>query len=123
MPRRRTERGEGNVGCILWLVALGIALLIAWKAVPVKIQSAELYDFMDETAKFRAERTPTEELEKQIVDRARQLGIPLDKKNVRVERRGDRVYMEVEYTIPVEFPGYTYLWHFRQTLDRPIFII
>lgn len=123
MPRRRTERGEGNVGCILWLVALGIALLIAWKAVPVKMQSAELYDFMDEIAKFRAERTPTEELEKQIVDRAKQLGIPIDKKNVRVERRGDRIYMEVEYTIPVEFPGYTYPWHFRQTLDRPIFII
>lgn len=123
MPRRRTERGEGNIGCILWLLALGLALLIAWKAVPVKIQSAELYDFMDELAKFRAERTPTEELEKQIVDRAKQLGIPLDKRNVRVERRADRIFIEVEYTIPVEFPGYTYPWHFRQTLDRPIFII
>ena len=123
MPRRKSERGEGNLGCILWLVALGIAILIAWKAVPVKMQSTELYDFMDETAKFRAERTPPEELEKQIVDRAKQLNIPLDKKNVKVERKGDRIYIEVEYTIPVEFPGYTYQWHFRQTLDRPIFII
>ncbi|HEV8582361.1 MAG TPA: hypothetical protein VGX68_25110 [Thermoanaerobaculia bacterium] len=124
MPRRRAERGEGNIGCILWLLALGIALLIAWKAVPVKMQSAELYDFMDEAAKFRAERTPTEELEKQILERAKQLNIPLEKKNVRVERKaGDRIYMEVEYTIPVEFPGYTYPWHFRQTLDRPIFSI
>jgi hypothetical protein len=123
MPRRRSERGEGNLGCILWLVALGLAILIAWKAVPVKMQSTELYDFMDETAKFRSERTPPEELEKQIVDRAKQLNIPLDKKNVKVERKGDRIYMEVEYTIPVEFPGYTYQWHFRQTLDRPIFII
>ena len=123
MPRRRGERGEGNVGCILWVIALGIAVLIAYKAVPVKMQSAELYDFMDEMAKFRAERTPPEELEKQIVERARQLGIPLLKKDVRVERRGDRIFIQVEYTIPVEFPGYTYPWHFRQTLDRPIFII
>lgn len=123
MPRRRAERGEGNVGCILWLLALGLAILIAWKAVPVKMQSAELYDFLDETAKFRSERTPPEVLEKQILDRAKQLNIPLEKKNVKVERKGDRVYMEVEYSIPVEFPGYTYQWHFRQTLDRPIFII
>lgn len=123
MPRRRAERGEGNLGCILWLLALGIAVLIAWKAVPVKMQSAELYDFMDEAAKFRSERTPPEELEKQILERARQLNIPLEKKNIMVERRGDRIYMEVEYTIPVEFPGYTYPWHFRQTLDRPIFIV
>jgi hypothetical protein len=123
MPRRRSERGEGNIGCILWLLLLGVAILIAWKAVPVKMQSEELYDYMDELAKFGAAHTTTEDLEKQILNRARELHIPLDKKNVKVERNGDRVYMEVEYTIPVELPGYTYQWHFRQTLDRPIFII
>jgi len=123
MPRRRSERGEGNIGCILWLLALGLAVLIAWKAVPVKMQSTELYDYMDELAKFGAARTVPEDLEKQILNRAQQLHIPLDKKNVKVERNGDHIYMEVDYTIPVEFPGYTYQWHFRQTLDRPIFII
>ena len=123
MPRRRAERGEGNLGCILWLVALGIAILIAWKAVPVKMQSTQLYDYLDELAKFGAARTPPEELEKQILTRAKELNIPLDKQHVKVERLGDRIYMEVEYTIPVEFPGYTYQWHFLQKLDRPIFII
>jgi hypothetical protein len=122
MPRR-SERGEGNLGCILWLLAFGLAALIAWKAVPVKLKSAELYDYMDELAKFGAARTPPQDLEKQILDRARQLEIPLTKDAVKVERKGDRVYMEVEYTLPVELPGYTYQWHFRQTLDRPIFII
>ena len=123
MPRRRAERGEGNLGCILWLVALALAVLVAYKAVPVKMQSAELYDFMDDLAKYKAERTPTEELEKQIIWRAKQLNITVEKKDVSVERRGDRIYIKVEYTIPVEFPGYTYPWHFRQTLDRQIFII
>ncbi len=123
MPRWRRERGEGNLGCILWLLALGLALLIAWKAVPVKMQSAELYDFMDELAKFGAARTTPENLEKQILARAKQLNIPIDKKDINVSRNGDRIFMVVEYTIPVEFPGYTYQWHFRHKLDRPIFII
>lgn len=123
MPRRRSERGEGNLGCILWLLALGIAILIAWKAVPVKMQSAELYDYMDELAKFGAARTAPEELEKRILGRAKELNIQVDKKDVNVTRTGDRIFMEVEYTIPVEFPGYTYQWHFRHKLDRPIFII
>ena len=122
MPRR-SERGEGNFGCVLWLLALGLALLIAWKAIPVKLKSTELYDYMDELAKFSAARTPPDELEKQIIDRARQLDIPLERKDIRVERNGDRIFMELEYTLPVEFPGYTYQWHFRQKLDRPIFIV
>ena len=122
MPRR-FERGEGNFGCILWLLALGLAMLIAWKAIPVKMKSTELYDFMDELAKFSAARTPPDELEKEIMNRAKQLDIPLEKKDIRVERNGDRIFMEVEYTLPVELPGYTYQWHFQQKLDRPIFIV
>jgi hypothetical protein len=123
MPRRRSERGEGNLGCILWLLALGLATLIAWKAVPVKVQSTQLYDYMDELAKFSAARTPPEQLEKMIIDRAKQLDIALEKKDVNVERNGDNIFMEIEYTVPLEFPGYTYQWHFHQKLDRPIFII
>ena len=122
MPRR-SERGEGNLGCILWLLALGFAVLIAWKAVPVKLQSTELYDYMDELAKFSAAQMKPDELKKRILDRAAQLQIPLRKENVRVERNGDRIYMEIEYTIPVEYPGYTYQWKFHQKLDRPIFIV
>jgi hypothetical protein len=122
MPRR-SERGEGNLGCILWLLALGLAVLIAWKAIPVKLQSTELYDYMDELAKFSAAQVKPDVLKKRILDRAAQLQIPLDKENVRVERNGDRIYMEVEYTIPVEYPGYTYQWNFHQKLDRPIFIV
>jgi predicted component of viral defense system (DUF524 family) len=105
------------------VLALGLVILIAWKAVPVKIQSSELYDYMDELAKFRSERTPPEELEKMIMDRAKQLQIPLEKKDVRVERNGDRVFMEVDYTVPVDILGMTYHWHFHQKLDKPIFLV
>jgi|1186.fasta_scaffold210380_2 hypothetical protein len=123
MPRRRSERGEGNLGCILWVTALALVALIAWKAVPVKIQSSELYDYMDELAKFHSARTPPEELVKMIMDRAHGLGIPMQKGDVKVERNGDRIFMEVEYTVPLDILGMTYQWHFHQKLDRPIFIV
>jgi hypothetical protein len=124
MPRRRTaERGEGNLGCILWVLLLAVGLLIAWKTIPVKMSSAELYDYMDELARFSAAKESPEEIEKKILARAAELRIPLDKDHVTVERTGERVRMSVEYTMPLEFPGYTYLWHFRQELDRPVFIV
>lgn len=123
MSRRFAERGEGNLGCIVWVLVLGLAVLISWKMIPVKVNSAELVDFMDELARFNAARESPEELRKKIIVRAGELGITLDKQNVSVVKNGDRVRMTVEYTVPVEFPGYTYNWNFHHELDRPVFIV
>jgi hypothetical protein len=124
MPRRRSvERGEGNLGCLVWVVLLGIGALIAWKTVPVKIKSAEFYDYMDEQAKFSAARATTDSLRKGLMDRAKQLDIPLERKNIEIELSRERIRTKVRYTIPIEFPGYTYNWDFEQEIDRPIFIV
>jgi hypothetical protein len=123
MPRRNGERGEGNLGCIVWVLLLAIGVLIAWKTIPVKVNSAELYDYMDELARFSAGKDSPEDIKKKLLARAGELRIPLSKEQVFVERSGDRIRMSVDYTVPVEFPGYTYQWHFHHELDRPIFIV
>ena len=123
MPRRTAQRGEGNLGCIFWLLALAIAVLISWKLIPVKVNSAELADYMVEVAQYQSANKPPEELKKMLMFRAGELGIPLLKENVSVVKNGDRIRMSVDYTVPVDFPGYTYNWHFRHELDRPIFIV
>jgi hypothetical protein len=123
MRRRIAERGEGNLGCILWLLVLGLAVMISVKAIPVKIASAELYDYMDEVARSAGVNTTAEGVKKAILQRAADLKLPLDKDMVTVVRQGDRLQMRAEYTVPVEFPGYTYNWHFVHELDRPIFIV
>jgi hypothetical protein len=121
MFRKTAQRGEGNLGCILWLVLLAIGVLIAWKTIPVKIKSAEMYDFMVELTKFAAS-TPPAQLEKQILVRAKELDVPLDKDNVQVEVVNERIRIKAQYMVPVEFPGYTYEWHFNHEIDRPIFV-
>jgi hypothetical protein len=121
MPRRIAERGEGNLGCIIWLVLLAIAALIAWKLIPVKIATAELYDFMEEQAKFAA-NLPPEQIANKILWKAQLLKLPLDKEHLTVKRVGDNIRMEAIYTVPVQFPGKTYLWHFDHQIDRPIYI-
>jgi hypothetical protein len=123
MARRSAERGESNLGCIIWVVVLAIAVLISWKMIPVKMSSAEMADYMVEVAQFQSANRPPEELKKLLLNRAGELGIPLVKENVTVVRTGDRIRMTVDYTIPVDFPGYTYNWHFRHEVDRPIFIV
>ncbi len=123
MARRSAERGESNLGCIIWLVVLALAVLVCWKMIPVKVNSAEMADYLVEVAQFQAAGRPPEELKKLILNRAAELGLPLLKENVTVVRTGDRIRMTVDYTVPVDFPGYTYNWHFRHEVDRPIFIV
>src|SRR5689334_18161191 len=112
MRRRIAERGEGNLGCILWLLVLGLVVMICVKVIPVKIASAEMYDYLDEAARSMGVNTTAEDVEKAILVRAADLKLPVDKDHVTVVRDGDRVKMRVEYTVPLEFPGYTYNWHF-----------
>lgn len=123
MPRRTAERGEGNLGCIVWLLVLAIAVMISWKMIPVKVNNAELVDYMTEVAQFQSAQKTPEEISKMIIARASELGISLTKENITVTKTRDRVRMTVDYTQPVQFPGYTYNWHFRHELDRPIFIV
>lgn len=123
MIRRSSERGEGNVGCILWALVFIIGALIAWKAIPVKVKSAELYDYMDELARFSAARDNEEQLKAKILGRATELGLPVGKEDVTVSKGNDRVRMSVRYTVPLDFPGYTYQWNVNHELDRPIFIV
>jgi hypothetical protein len=123
MRRKTAERGEGNLGCIFWVLLAAVGLLIAWKAIPVKMASSELYDYLDEMARFSAGKEAPEEIKKKILAKANELHLPLDKDHCSVERTGDNIRISVDYTVPVEFPGYTYNWHFHNELDRPIFIV
>lgn len=116
------QRGDGKVGCILWLAAALVFALIVWKAVPVKILSAEFDSYMVEQAKF-AGRAPAELLKSRIQARAEEVGIPLDPKNLTVKKVGGRVRINCFYTIPVEFPFYTFNWEFEHNIDRPVFVI
>lgn len=123
MRRWRSERGEGNIGCILWVLVLILVVMVAWKAIPVKLSTTKLYDYMDELAKFSAASKPPDELKKMILVRAQDLGIKVDPSNVAVSRKGDSIHMDVQYQVPVSVLGFTYQWNFHHTLDRPIFII
>lgn len=122
MIRLHSRQGEGKLGCIIWLLVLGAVVLVAAKLIPVKIRSAELYDFMEEQAMFAA-RTSPEEIKKRILGRAAELELPLDKKNLSVERKAGRVRMRATYSVPIELPGYTFEWPFEHILDRPVFIV
>ncbi len=121
MSVRRGQAGDSKLGCILWTLLLAAGVLIGWKAIPVKVATSELYDFMVEQAKWAAS-TPEETLKRRIVDKAKELDLPLEPRGVTAERAGDKLRMRATFTVPLEFPGYTYNWNFDLRVDRSIYI-
>jgi hypothetical protein len=120
MARFHPRYGESKLGCVLWLALLFGFVGICWKVIPIKLASTELYDFMEEQAMF-AGTSKAEKIKKRIVIRADELNLPVKTKNIVVNRTGGRIRMKCTYVVPVEFPGYTYQWHFEHIVDRPVF--
>ena len=82
------QRGEGKLGCIVSLLVLGIVGAAAIKAVPVYYGNSELVDACDFIASG-ASRKPIELVEKEVKDKARELGIfeaLMDKNAIRVTK-------------------------------------
>lgn len=122
MRSLQTRFGQGKIGCVIWALVLIVFFTACWKIIPVKIKTAELYDFMEEQAQ-RATRTPPEAVKKNVLARAKDLGLPVGPKDVTVQRRGGRVIITARYSVPVEFPGYTYVIEVDHVVDRPVFAV
>ncbi len=119
--RHRPGLGEGRLGCIIWLVILLLAGLIAYEALPVKLNATQLYDYMDDQARFGA-RVPSSTLKARVLKRAKELDLPLKAEDLKVSKSGGVIRMQCSFTVPVKVLGYTYDWDFDLEVDRQIFI-
>ena len=120
--RRETQHGGARIGTVIWLLVFVVLVVVSKEAIPVKIRTSQLEDFMVELAKFST-RESDEKLQIRILEKADELQLPVVKNDVSVRKAGGRIRMRAQYEIPLEFPFYTYVWRFEHNVDRPIFII
>jgi hypothetical protein len=120
MLRNRRERGEGQMGCLVGLVFLLIAGLIAYKMIPVKVKTADLRDTVQDEARAAGTRGD-KEITKAILAKAESLQLPVTEEDIQIIRPTNAIKIEVKYTVPVKFPGYTHNWKFHHTAENPIF--
>ena len=120
MTMRRGERGEGQLGCIIGLLVFLAAIFVAYKMIPIKVKAAELrQEVVDEAKAAGTRRDP--QIRKTILAKAEQLELPLADKDIDIRRNAGTIFVTVKYTVPVEFPGYTYQWEFEHHAENPIF--
>ncbi len=117
---RMNQRGEGKLGCLFGLVILAAVLFVAYKMIPVKVKAAEMRDTITDEARSAGGRS-VDEVRKQIIQKAIDLDLPILDSQLTIDRRSDYIKVDVEYTVPVKFPGYTYQWHFQHHAENPVF--
>ena len=120
MGRERTQRGEGQLGCIIGLIILIAASYIAFKMIPVKVRAADLRSEIVDVARSAA-MYKEPQIRARIMAKAEELDLPLEPDGLEILRKPDRIYIEANYVVPVEFPGYTHQWKFRHIADNPVF--
>jgi uncharacterized membrane protein len=117
---RRSERGEGRIGCIFGLLFFAAALFIAWKMIPIKVRSAELKQTIVDEAKSAGMRDVAR-IRRAIMSKAEDLELPLEDKNLTIKKTSSEIKVEARYTVPVDLAGYVYQWKFEHTAQNPIF--
>jgi hypothetical protein len=117
---RRRERGEGNVGCIIGLVILAVAVVLGMKIIPQRIAVAELQDFCEKTAD-QAFRMQDDKIAYEVLTKAQLEHLPVGKENIKVWRNQAEVFIEVRYTVKLDLLVTDYLWNVEHMVSRPLF--
>lgn len=117
----RSQRGDVPVGCLVGGVVVVLVILVAIKVAPVTIAVGEL----DKEIGVLADRANRREYDdkrilQSILLKAQNLDLPVTKKQVDIKRTSTRIKISVIYDVPIEFPGYTYVWHKEHFHDRPL---
>jgi hypothetical protein len=114
--------GEGKAGVVFWILVFVVAAVVGKEWIPAKISDMQLKDHIDELAKLYPRQTGDWFVE-QIVRRAKDLDIPLDRKKVQVEKTQQRVRVRFEYTQELDLILTTWPLTFKCDVERDIFLI
>ena len=117
---RNGQRGGGGLKAVVWIAILAALVYLAVKIVPHVVNNYELQDTMDQEARFAMYQRKTDmDVRDLIFRKAQSLDISgLRKDDIKVQISMERVTISVNYTVPVELPGYTLNLSFSPSADN-----
>ncbi|OFV80166.1 MAG: hypothetical protein A2Y78_08565 [Acidobacteria bacterium RBG_13_68_16] len=119
---KRREIGAGNVGCVVSLAILVVAVLIAMKVIPTRVAVAELQDYCEKEAEQASlPRNSDQMIADRILIKAQENNLPVRKEDINVRRDGSMVHVEVKYRVILDLLVYKYNWDVEHKVDRTLF--
>jgi hypothetical protein len=121
MRNRNAERGDGRIGFLISLALLGIGIFVGVRVIPVRVNAYEFRDFIQEECRFAATRSHDEEIFKRIFDKAQDLRLPLDKKNLHMQRTTHEMIISAKYEQTIDLKVTKYVYKFDHEERAPLF--
>jgi len=127
-PGRRSswsqEAGRASLRGLLALALVGAVVYVGFKVLPVRTAAYQFEDALrDEVVLASSRRRTTDDnIRRSLLERASELGLPIQHQQIVVRRPGSRyIVIEADYTVQVEFiGGYVYSWHFTPSAEGPL---
>ena len=116
---RRSERGEGKLKAIIYLVILLLIIYSAVKIVPIYVSNYQLTDKMLEQARFAVVNRYTEDqIRDNVFKIVQELELPVKRDAIKVLATNSVVKISTEYTIPVDLLCYHMDLHFSPSSEN-----
>lgn len=118
---RKCERGEGRVGFVLTLGAFVIAVFLAVKIVPARVDGYQFKEVLREEARHAAVHRNDSVVLERILAAAESMDIPLAKENLKLDRSKVSLTISASYEKPIDLTVGTYTYKFHSQQSAPLF--
>ena len=121
--RQTSERGEGRLSGLLWLVGFAALAYASWNLFPVYFANYSLQDKMIEVARLGRSMNPDEKILDILMKEVRELDLSpyVQRSDFRIQSEEQRRRIGVEYDREaMVLPGWKKDFHFNIEVDQPL---
>jgi hypothetical protein len=116
------QSGAARLKFLIVMILLGVIAYAGYLYIPVRVQAYQFQDLMQHHVDVAVvQGYPAVWVRDQLVKSAVEYGVPADAIITPVQR-DNRIEVRVQFTRPIEFPGYTYQYEFDQTAKSTAFL-
>jgi hypothetical protein len=117
--RHRSQRGEGRLKTVIYIVVFLLMIYCAFKIVPAYVSDYQLADKMQEQARFAIVNRYTEEqIRDNVFKVVQELDIPAKREEIKVVSTNSVVKISLDYTVSVDLFVYHLDLHFTPSSEN-----
>ena len=120
MRKQRHKLGEGRLGFLIAVIVVAAAIFAGTKFVPLYVAAYDMRDTLRREVQGAALKNDKQILAT-VLDKAKELGLPIGPKNVDIQRSNSKFTMRIHFTKDLDMALFTYTYRFDERETAPLF--